>query len=92
VVREKRGAGAGCSTRLTLTKALRARLCGWRGASDHDSTGAKQASEPSNTFTHSSRVFALKAAAKAALCSGHLARSCCGKSFSASCIRFRNSW
>src|SRR5439155_353840 len=35
-------------------------LWGWRRASDQLSTGAKQASDPSKTLHHSSRVFALK--------------------------------
>ncbi|MNC92827.1 hypothetical protein D3C83_93330 [compost metagenome] len=50
-------------------------LCSCRRASDHESTGAKQASEPSNTLHHSSRVFALKAPANAAFISGQRDRS-----------------
>ena len=79
-VREKRGAGAGCSTSATSTKLLRATLCGSRRASDHDSTGAKQASEPSNTLHHSSRVFDLEGLREQLPASpASAARSCCAE-------------
>src|SRR5262249_17455087 len=58
-VREKRGAGAGWATPPTSTKLPRAALCGWRLDSENVSTGAKQASEPSNTLHHSVWVFSL---------------------------------
>src|SRR5476651_1203459 len=55
-VREKRGAGAGCTTPSWLTKILRSAMCGCCGASDSDSTGAKQTSVPSMIAHHSARV------------------------------------
>src|SRR6266404_303552 len=61
-VREKRGAGAGCTTPSTSTKILRSAMCGCCGASDSDSTGAKQTSVPSMIAHHSARVFVLNTA------------------------------
>ena len=45
-VREKRGAGAGCTTPSRSTKVPRLRRCGWSGASAYATTGPTQASEP----------------------------------------------
>ena len=59
-VREKRGAGAGCMMPSTSTKILRSAMCGCFGASDSDSTGAKQTSVPSMIAHHSARVLALE--------------------------------
>ena len=52
-------------------------LCGCRGASSRESTGAKQASAPSKTSHHSLRLRVRKSAASSALRSGQLARSRC---------------
>src|SRR4029453_10620602 len=60
---EKRGAGAGCTTPLSSTKVPRSALCGWFGASDSESTGAKHTSVCSMISHHSSRVLVLKIAA-----------------------------
>jgi len=59
-------AGAGCVTLPTETWPLRAMACGCVAASENVSTGAKQASEPSNTRHHSSRVRVRNSAAKRA--------------------------
>src|SRR3982075_1489664 len=61
-VREKRGAGAGCTTPSTSTKILRSAMCGCFGASDSDSTGAKQTSVPSMIAHHSARGLDLNTA------------------------------
>src|ERR1035438_2600505 len=55
-VRSNRGAGPGWVTPPTLMNVPRAALCGWAGASPGLSTGATQASEPSNNSTSSAWV------------------------------------
>src|ERR1700712_1661512 len=62
-VREKRGAGAGWVMPSTSTKILRSAMCGCFGASDSDSTGAKQTSVPSMIAHHSARVLLLNTSA-----------------------------
>ena len=55
-VRENRGAGAACGTPSGATTVPRALTCGWSATSPSASTGVTQASVPSKTATHSSRV------------------------------------
>src|SRR6185503_8324320 len=76
-VREYRGAAAGCSTPATVTKFARATLCGSSLASENVNTGAKHASEPSNTAHHSARVFDLNTFVKRSRSTGQPLRSCC---------------
>jgi len=70
-VRLNRGAGAGCTMPSTLTKELRARLCGWSGASKIDNTGAKHTSVPSMIWTHSAWVLPLNTRVNSSLSAGH---------------------
>src|SRR6185503_19595563 len=83
-VREKRGAGAGCATFFMLMKLFLNTLCVSHLASDHDSTGAKQASEPSNTLHHCARVFDLNVFANSLCICGQRLRLCWLRSFSLS--------
>ena len=62
-------------------------LCGCRAASENVSTGAKHASEPSNTRTHSSRVLVRNTCANRSRSTGHPARSCCAGSASSASPR-----
>ena len=55
-VADRRGATAGCRTPECSSYVARATRCGWCCASVSDSTGATQASVPSNSAVHSSRV------------------------------------
>jgi hypothetical protein len=76
-VRLKRGAGAGCTTPPTFAKVPRATLCGCAGASSQSSTGAKQASLPSSSTHHSSRVRVRNRSAMRSLSSGQRSASIC---------------
>ena len=78
-VAEKRGAGAGWVMPPWSVKVPRAARCGWCGASRRDSTGATQASEPSKTAVHSSRVRVLKRAATASRSSPQRGRVLAGR-------------
>ncbi len=74
-VREKRGAGAGCTAPSTSTKVERATLCGCRCASQGERTGTTQASVPSKMADHSSRVLVLKISPKRAFMADHSSRA-----------------
>src|SRR5262249_53271357 len=76
-VAEKRGAGAGWATPYDRTNVPLAASCGCvpAAASDSDSTGATQASEPSKTASHSARVRVAMTAAIRSLTVGHRAAS-----------------
>ena len=76
-VREKRGAGAGCTTPCTVTKVPRAWLCTCCGASSKSSTGAKHASVPSSSAHHSSRVRVRNTSASRSFIMGQPERSIC---------------
>ena len=76
-VRLKRGAGAGCTTPSTSTKVDRAWLCGCRCASHGERTGATQASVPSKTASHSSRVLVATDGGTRSFMAGQFALSFC---------------
>ena len=77
-VREKRGAGAGCTTPSSSTNVRARAIVRMRRRLGERSTGAKQASLPSSSSHHSSRVFVLERAAKPLAQAPATARaSCC---------------
>ena len=74
-MRENRGAGRGCTSPSFSTNTPRARRCGCSGASLSFTTGATQASVPSNSSVHSAWVRLANVSVKSLRSSSALAGS-----------------